>query len=648
MKKFKGSLYLIFTILILSILFALNTSAAQWQSGQCGENVKYIYNSDTNELTISGSGPMDDYTASLSPFFNMKVKSLYIEEGITKIGAFAFECCTKLQNVFIPNSVIFIGNRAFINCDKLDNLVLSDTLKTIDDYGFYGCESLKSIVLPENIERLGSHCFSDCTALQSVIISAGTKEISESAFESCTALDNVLISSGVESIATNAFKFCFSLTSVMLPDTLSDISNGAFEQCYNLSGVYYAGNEDSWQEIFIDNSENEYLLLLKPIFNEHIHKYSPKQYNKPSCISDGSKTYECACGDKILKSMSKTAHDFNGIATKATLSTNGKIEMKCGLCGKVQEKRTISYPKTVKLQKSTYTYSGKKIEPAVIVKDSDGNTLEKGKAYTASYDGTIKMPGKYKVTVKFIGDYSGSKTLEIKVTPKVVGQVKAKSQTTASITLSYDKAVGATGYRIYKYNASTKKYETVKTTSALSYKCEKLNAGSTYKFKVRAYYKTDDGTVIWGGYSEVLTAATKPNTPKLKSVTLKNKKATLTWSNVAGESGYQIYYATSKNGTYKKMASVKGNTVSYTSTALSGGKTYYFKVRAYKKAGDSTVYSGFSEVKSVKVTVTYYVTKSGTKYHVDGCASLNKSKIAISYSDAVTKGYKPCKACIGG
>lgn len=647
MKKLKGSLYLIFTILMLSAFFALNTSAAQWQSGQCGENVKYIYNTDTNELTLSGSGPMDDYSASLSPFFNMKVKSLYIEEGITKIGAFAFECCTKLQNVYIPDSVAFIGNRAFINCDKLDNLVFSDSLKTIDDYGFYGCESLKSIVIPENVERLGAHCFSDCTFLQSVIISGGTKEISESAFESCAALDSALISSGVESIATNAFKFCFSLTSVMLPDTLSEISNGAFEQCYNLSGVYYASDDDSWQEIFIDSSENEYLLLLKPIYNEHIHKYSQKKYNKPTCISDGSKTYECACGDKILKSMSKTAHDFNGITTKATLSANGKIEIKCSLCGKVQEKRTISYPKTVKLQKSTYTYTGKKIEPTVIVKDSDGNALEQGEDYTISYSGTIKLPGKYKVTVQLMGDYSGSKTLEVKVIPKTVSGVKAKSQTTSSITLSYDKVVGATGYRIYKYNANTKKYEKVKTTSSLSCKCENLNAGSTYKFKVRAYYKTDDGTVIWGGYSEALTAATKPNAPKLKSATLKNKKATLTWSNVAGESGYQIYYATSKNGTYKKMVSVKGNTVSYTSSALSGGKTYYFKVRAYKKAGDSTVYSAFSEIKSVKVTVTYYVTKSGTKYHVDGCPSLSSSKIAISYKDAVAKGYKPCKVCIG-
>ena len=47
------------------------------------------------------------------------------------------------------------------------------------------------------------------------------------------------------------------------------------------------------------------------------------------------------------------------------------------------------------------------------------------------------------------------------------------------------------------------------------------------------------------------------------------------------------------------------------------------------------------------MTVNYYVTKTGTKYHVDGCSSLSKSKIEISYKDAVAKGYKACDKCIG-
>lgn len=42
---------------------------------------------------------------------------------------------------------------------------------------------------------------------------------------------------------------------------------------------------------------------------------------------------------------------------------------------------------------------------------------------------------------------------------------------------------------------------------------------------------------------------------------------------------------------------------------------------------------------------TVYVTKTGKKYHQDGCSSLSKSKIAMSKEDAVAKGYEPCSKC---
>lgn len=40
-----------------------------------------------------------------------------------------------------------------------------------------------------------------------------------------------------------------------------------------------------------------------------------------------------------------------------------------------------------------------------------------------------------------------------------------------------------------------------------------------------------------------------------------------------------------------------------------------------------------------------YITKSGKKYHKDGCDSLSKSKIKISKGEAEQKGYEPCKKC---
>jgi competence protein ComEC len=45
------------------------------------------------------------------------------------------------------------------------------------------------------------------------------------------------------------------------------------------------------------------------------------------------------------------------------------------------------------------------------------------------------------------------------------------------------------------------------------------------------------------------------------------------------------------------------------------------------------------------VGVDIYITKTGEKYHVAGCESLAKSKIAITLADAKRKGYTPCRIC---
>lgn len=42
---------------------------------------------------------------------------------------------------------------------------------------------------------------------------------------------------------------------------------------------------------------------------------------------------------------------------------------------------------------------------------------------------------------------------------------------------------------------------------------------------------------------------------------------------------------------------------------------------------------------------TVYITKSGEKYHNQGCRYLNKSAYSINLSDAIAKGYTACKIC---
>ncbi|MGN1194520.1 MAG: fibronectin type III domain-containing protein, partial [Acutalibacteraceae bacterium] len=260
---------------------------------------------------------------------------------------------------------------------------------------------------------------------------------------------------------------------------------------------------------------------------------------------------------------------------------------------------TVVIPKvsSVALSATKYTYDGKVITPTVTVKDSKGKVLTKGTDYTVTYASGRKSTGKYAVTVTFKGNYSGSKTLYFYILPSKTSKISV-SQTTSSVKASWKAVTGASGYKVVIHKGS-KAVKSVYTTKT-SYTFSKLSKGTTYKVKVTAYKTIDSKKVLSSVYTE-LTTATKPGTPTLKA-TAGSKKASLSWNKQTGASGYIVYMSTSKNGSYKKIATVKGSTkVSYTKTGLTKGKTYYFKVRAYKTVDGKNIYGDYSAVKYAKV-----------------------------------------------
>ena len=73
--------------------------------------------SDDGTLTISGTD-MPYYYYSSAPWNSQrdKIKKIIIENGVTNIGAGAFEECKNLTSVTIPNSVTSINYDAFDGC----------------------------------------------------------------------------------------------------------------------------------------------------------------------------------------------------------------------------------------------------------------------------------------------------------------------------------------------------------------------------------------------------------------------------------------------------------------------------------------------------------------------------------------------------
>lgn len=250
------------------------------------------------------------------------------------------------------------------------------------------------------------------------------------------------------------------------------------------------------------------------------HSYTSKVTQKATCSETGVRRYTCSrCGNSYTKSIEKTAHTYKSSTTKATMEKNGAIVSKCTVCGYVNSSTTIKKISSVTISNSSYSYDGNVKTPTVTVKNSDGNKLVKDTDYTVKYSSGRKNIGTYKVTVKFIGKYSGEKELKFKI---VLGQPKISAkQTTSTITLSWNKVNSATGYRVYKYDSKTEKFTkvaTIKSGSKLNYKFENLKAGTVYKFKVQAYKKAKDKTIY--SQADVFKTATKPEKTKINSLTV--------------------------------------------------------------------------------------------------------------------------------
>lgn len=114
-------------------------------------------------------------------------------------------------------------------------------------------------------------------------------------------------------------------------------------------------------------------------------------------------------------------------------------------------------------------------------------------------------------------------------------------------------------------------------------------------------------------------------------------KATLTKLKQAKISTFR----TDENGTI--IATSDGTTITFDKKATVSNNQATDKNTTTNNDSKTNVTNNAGKNDTTKITV--YITKTGEKYHRDGCSSLSRSKIAISLKDAISKKYTPCKKC---
>ena len=100
------------------------------------------------------------------------------------------------------------------------------------------------------------------------------------------------------------------------------------------------------------------------------------------------------------------------------------------------------------------------------------------------------------------------------------------------------------------------------------------------------------------------------------------------------ERGIKVY-RTDEAGTI--IATSDGKSISFNKQPSPGNTS--------TNTGSTTVSDTKNNQNDTRDDITVYITKTGSKYHREGCSSLRTSSIPISLSEAKQRGYEPCKIC---
>ena len=263
MKRRIMSMFLAVVMVVGMVpLFPLQVNAAEATSGTCGKNLTWTLDAD-GTLTISGTGAMYNYNQNNRVPWPSTIKKIFLTDGITSIGNYAFKGCSLLNRIYIPNSVTSIGQLAFYGCSNLNSISIpnfvtsigkyafghcsaltnvnisniSNSLISIGDYAFEYCSSLTSIHIPNSVNYIGCFAFEHCSSLRSINISTSMISIERSTFLDCSSLANINIPDSVTSIGQASFQQCSSLTSIDIPNSVTSIRNSAFLMCSNLTNI---------------------------------------------------------------------------------------------------------------------------------------------------------------------------------------------------------------------------------------------------------------------------------------------------------------------------------------------------------------------------------------------------------------------------
>ena len=184
--------------------------------------------------------------------------------------------------------------------------------------------------------------------------------------------------------------------------------------------------------------------------------------------------------------------------------------------------------------------------------------------------------------------------LNVNTNPNTPTGMKCVAKTSSEIKLQWDKNTSADGYMIDVYDGT--KWKPIKTFTSnanTSYDIVGLHAGTTYKFRLRAY-KAFGSVTEYSAYSAELNVTTDPSV--ITGAVLGGRAADalrVNWNKNTSADGYIVEMYQGEN--WVSVAKITDNsTTTFRKAGLAPSTVYKFRVRAYKIDGKAELYGNYS------------------------------------------------------
>ena len=183
-----------------------------------------------------------------------------------------------------------------------------------------------------------------------------------------------------------------------------------------------------------------------------------------------------------------------------------------------------------------------------------------------------------------------------------VKNLKIKENNADNITIGWDKLDRASGYTVYRYNASKKNWEIYATTKNTYLKLAKNGLKEDDLFKVNAFATLNNKTYN-GGFSNTLSTIIYPDrVTGLKVTKTTDTSIDVSWNKVNGANGYAVYVYRESGQAFKQYNVTTGTTMKITN--LSAAKFYKIYVKAYTTINSKNYYGKDSDTISQKTKST--------------------------------------------